>query len=115
MNARAPADGPPRNGNAPDSAESRGADRTETFRHNDTPTTRDAQQSAGAAGLAHFAALYGAAPESPHVALRWQVCTTKTSGASVKFGDYATKAEALAVASRLREVGGNATVVEVLP
>lgn len=55
-----------------------------------------------------------APPAATQPAARWQVCTKKTSGASVKFGEYRTHTEALAIAARLREIGGNACIVEVL-
>lgn len=55
-----------------------------------------------------------APPAATQHAARWQVVTRKTSGASVVFGEYRAQKDALAIAARLREIGGNATIVEVL-
>ena len=89
MIPRQPADGPPGNGNAPASAEARGADTTGHYTAKHTPADRD------------------------HQGARFAVLTTKSTGVEILFGIYQTGALAAAVAARLIEVGGNAYVVEM--
>ena len=86
MNARQPADGPPNRDNA------RGQAGVDTAGDNNSKDT---------------------ASPGPAQPPRFEVRTRKSSGVEFVFQTYDTRELADGVAQRLRDIGGNATVVEV--
>lgn len=91
MNARQPAEGPPEN---------------EIGRGGTNPATD---------GLPDNTSTQCTASPPPAQPARWQVRTTKLSGATVVFSEYRTHDEAAVVAARLCDVGCPAFVSEVAP